>query len=102
MATELPAEATRKLPRYPEIPAVLIGRLAIATRFQGQRLGEALLAEAIDRAARADIANFVIVVDPIDDNAKRFYERFGFATLPGSGPRMFITVETALRVIANP
>jgi hypothetical protein len=49
------------------------------------------------RAAKADIAAFAIVVDPKDDNARRFYRHYGFIELPQPERRMFIPIETALR-----
>ena len=95
--SELPAAITTRLPRYPTVPAALLGRLAIAVAFQGRKLGAAMLADAVTRAALADIATFAMVVDPKDDDARRFYGRHGFADLPSPELRMFITMETALR-----
>nr|WP_207280839.1 GNAT family N-acetyltransferase [Thiocystis violacea] len=47
---ELPADLTQRLPRYPSLPAGLIGRLAIDRRFQRQGLGSLLIADAVSRA----------------------------------------------------
>jgi GNAT superfamily N-acetyltransferase len=58
---ELPAAIAKKLPRYPSVPAVRMGRLAVDQRFRGQGLGGALLADALARAAGADIAAFAPV-----------------------------------------
>jgi predicted N-acetyltransferase YhbS len=54
----LPASTGKKLPRYPTVPAVRMGRLAVDQAFKGQGLGGALLADALDRAVRAEIAAF--------------------------------------------
>jgi GNAT superfamily N-acetyltransferase len=94
---DLPEAIASKLPRYATIPAVLVGRLAVATSFQGRKLGAVLLGDAVIRTAIADIATFAIVVDPKDDNAHRFYRHHGFIELPQPERRMFIPVETALR-----
>ncbi len=94
---ELPETITAKLLRYATIPAVLLGRLAVATSFQGRKLGAVLLADAVARAARADIASFAVVVDPKDDTARRFYQRHGFQDLPYPEHRMFVPIESALR-----
>jgi len=40
-------EIVKKLPRYPVVPAVLLGRLAMARHYQGQGLGGILLADAL-------------------------------------------------------
>jgi hypothetical protein len=56
-----------------------------------------LLADAVARAARADIASFAVMLDPKDDNARRLYQRHGFLDLPQPERRMFVPVVTALR-----
>ena len=66
------------------MPATLLGRLAVDRRRQGKGYGRFLLADALYRAARSEIASFAVIVDPKDDNARRFYERESF--LPFSGP----------------
>jgi predicted GNAT family N-acyltransferase len=82
---ELPEALTAKLPRYPAVPAALIGRLAIATTFRGRKLGSVLLSGAVARAATADLATFAMVTDPKDATARRFYEHHGFTALRSTG-----------------
>ena len=94
---ELPEAMAGRLSRYPIVPAVLVGRLAVAAAYQGRKLGAVLLGDAVMRTAKADIAAFAIVVDPKDDNARRFYRHYGFIELPQPERRMFIPTETALR-----
>jgi GNAT superfamily N-acetyltransferase len=94
---ELPEAMAARLPRYATIPAVLLGRLAVAASFQGRKLGAVLLADAVARVARADIASFAVVVDPKDDSARKFYQRHGFIDLPQPERRMFVPIESALR-----
>lgn len=53
--SDLPLDVARKLPRYPSIPAVRMGRLAVDVGFRGAGLGEALLVNALRRAAMAEI-----------------------------------------------
>jgi ribosomal protein S18 acetylase RimI-like enzyme len=97
--TGLPAEQARKLPRYPVLPAALIGRLAVDRSFQGRQLGAALLFDAIARAIRADAAVFALVVDAKDEAAARFYRHHGFEAFSGRAGRMFLPVATARRVV---
>jgi GNAT superfamily N-acetyltransferase len=97
--TDLPAEQARKLPRYPVLPAALIGRLAVDRRHQGKQLGAALLFDAIARAIRADAAVFALLVDAKDEAVARFYRHHGFEAFPGRSARMFLTVATARRVV---
>ena len=78
---KLSVERARKLPRYPVVPAVLLGRLAVATGFQGQRLGMSLVADAIMRSTRSEVVAHLMVVDAKDEAAARFYEHPGFERL---------------------
>lgn len=95
LLSELPEEMTKKLPRYPEIPAILVGRLARDINFPG--VGELLLSDAITRCVRVanDIAASLIVVDSKGDAATHFYEKFGFLSLPKLDGRLFLPMQTA-------
>jgi predicted N-acetyltransferase YhbS len=83
-----------KLPKYPLIPATLMGPLAVDLKHQGRRLGEILLMDGLDRSYRhsRQVASFAVVVDA-KENAVDFYRRYGFLQLP-SGTRMFIPMTT--------
>ncbi len=89
LLAELPPATAKKLPRYPVVPATLMGRLAVDRRYRGRTLGEMLLFDAFARTLRSEIATFAFVVDAKDDDAKAFYERYGFLSLPSAGRRMF-------------
>ncbi len=86
---ELPADITRRPPRYPMVPATLLGRLAVDRRYQGRGYGRFLLADALFRAARSEIASFAIVVEPKDEAARRFYLRESFLAFPDQPLRLF-------------
>jgi len=92
---ELPADVVKKLPRYPLIPATLLGRLAVDRRFQGQRIGEFLLMDALHRALEqsAEIAAAAVVVDAIDAGAVKFYQHFGFVPFPAIANRLFLPMK---------
>jgi len=94
---ELPPEQAKRLPRYPLLPAGLIGRLAVATARKGQGLGGALIMDAALRAARADPAIFAIVVDAKDEAAARFYEHFGFRRFMSRPGSLFVPIATVLQ-----
>jgi GNAT superfamily N-acetyltransferase len=94
--SDLPADVAKRLPRYPSVPAVRIGRLAVDRHYQDQGLGAALLLDALRRASRAEIAAFAAVVDTIDERAEAFYQRHGFINF-GSRPRqLFLPLATFL------
>ncbi|HVZ07892.1 GNAT family N-acetyltransferase [Rhodopila sp.] len=86
---ELPAQTVRKLPKYPLVPATLLGRLAVDRRHQGKGYGRFLLGDALHRAARSEIASFAVIVDAKDENARRFYERESFLPFPDQPMKLF-------------
>ena len=78
---ELPERIAGRLPRYPLVPATLLGRLAIDHRHQGKGYGRFLLADALYRSVRSEIASFAVVVDAKNESARRFYEVESFLPL---------------------
>ena len=87
---ELPEALTKRLPRYPTVPATLMGRLAVDGRHRGEGLGEMLLMDALARALRSEIATFAVVVDAKDERAAKFYAKYGFRALTTEGRRLFL------------
>jgi predicted N-acetyltransferase YhbS len=95
---DLPRNLGRGLPGY-QIGMVLLARLAVDTRRQGEGIGRDLLVDAIIHAAAAGqhAAATFIAVDPIDESARRFYSRFGFRTINGDQhARMYMRIDEAL------
>jgi ribosomal protein S18 acetylase RimI-like enzyme len=78
---EMPPTLSKGLPRYAAVPVVRMGRLAVDERYRGQKLGAALLWDAVLRASRAEIAAFALVVDAKDETAAAFYRHHGFVSL---------------------
>lgn len=101
----IPTELSRKLPRYDQIPAALIGRLARHSRTAGAGVGDLLLADAIMRvlAAVETVAAYAIVVDAKDKRGRAFYEAHGFIPLPSRPNRLFLPTQiaAAARAAAN-
>ncbi|CAH1666019.1 GCN5-related N-acetyltransferase; Histone acetyltransferase HPA2 and related acetyltransferases [Hyphomicrobiales bacterium] len=96
---DLPEEQTRRLPRYPVLPAALIGRLAVDEGFRGKQLGAALLFDALLRALRADPAVLTVIVDAKDAKAKAFYQHHGFQPFRDLPSRLFLPVDTAAKLL---
>lgn len=92
----LPPKLAAKMPRYPELPAILIGRLARNIAFKGRGVGELLLVDALKRAKvhSKQIAAMAVVADAKDDAALAFYLRFGFARLGDAASRVFLPMAT--------
>jgi predicted GNAT family N-acyltransferase len=89
---DLPSSIAKRLPRYPIVPATLMGRLATDSRHRGKRLGELLLFDACSRVLKSEIATFALVVDAKDDAAERFYSRYRFFKLSVGSRRMFLPI----------
>ena len=96
---DLPTALLKKLPRYPQVPVVRMGRLAIDLAFKGQGLGAALLADALMRCCKAEIAAFALVVDAKDDTAAAFYAHHGFLALPEQSLTLFLPLATARTLV---
>jgi GNAT superfamily N-acetyltransferase len=99
LLTDLPDGVVKKLPRYPSVPAVRMGRLAVHKLYKGKGLGAALLADALRRAVTAEIAAYALVVDAKDKNAANFYAHHGFMALPDQPLFMFIPLSTVKDLI---
>lgn len=92
----LPKRLQRKVGQYPEVPAALIGRLAVHTSRQGQRYGEALLAAALERitVVAEEMAIAIVVVHALNESAARFYARFGFEPFEDEPLHLFYALNT--------
>ena len=96
LLSSFPDTIRKKFPKsYSSIPTTLLGRLAIDSKHQGKGIGKILLIDALKRSYQIseEIGSFAVVVDPIDEEAKSFYEKYGFITLPDSG-KMLIAIKT--------
>lgn len=91
---ELPAQIVKKLPKYPNVPATLLGRLAIEQNFRNKGLGEILLMDALNRCLKNEIATVAVVVSAKDDKARSFYEHFDFIRFPDYPYRLFLPMTT--------
>ena len=103
LADDLPAQDIKKLkwPRYPQLPATLIGRLARDLAFRGQRARDLLLLDALERAFDnvETVASLAVIVDVKD--ARRFYSQYGFLSFPDAQNRMYLPMKTVERLFAG-
>jgi len=93
---DLPDKIAKKLPKYPQVPATLLGRLAIDRRYQGRGYGEILILDALRRSLNAAtvVASYAVVVDAIDERARCLYEHYGFCDFPDRKLRLFMPMKT--------
>lgn len=90
--SDLPSETTKKLPKR-QLPVAVLAWLGVASSYQGQGLGQKLLAQALYDCYQASktFAFIAVILDSIDDASKSFYERYNFAPLPGRPYRLFLS-----------
>jgi ribosomal protein S18 acetylase RimI-like enzyme len=98
---DLPVKLIKKLPRYPSVPAVRMGRLAVDQAFRGQGLGGALLADALTRVVHSEIAAYTLVVDAKDNIAADFYRHDGFLETATAPLTLFLPLATVRIAISN-
>lgn len=92
----LPTEIIRKLPAYERFPAALLGRLAVDQRYRGQGFGGMLLIDALRRALETsrEVAALAVVVEAENDNARAFYEHYGFLRFVDDEYRLYLPMKT--------
>lgn len=86
----------KKLPPKIPVPVVLLGRLAVDARHMGKRLGELLLIHALWRASivAKHLGVYAVEVDAIDDDAKSFYQKYGFTPLLDDPRHLYLPMKT--------
>lgn len=91
---DAPERLVKGLARHP-VPLMLLARLAVATKAQGQKLGHGLLKDAMLRTLEAaDIAGIrALAVHAKDDEARGFYEHFDFIPLPSDPYHLVILLK---------
>ena len=97
----IPEKYLKKVPRNYNAPVILLGRLARDRKQKGTGLGEHLLLDALFRAftiSEESIGAMAVVVDPINEQAVKFYEKYGFEQLPDS-EKMFLPMNTIKQIV---
>jgi ribosomal protein S18 acetylase RimI-like enzyme len=91
----LPPEETKRFPKYP-VPVVHLARLAVDRTAQGQRLGERLLLDSLERALATSksVAAYAVEVVAIDDAARRFYIKYGFRELHDDRLHLYMAMKS--------
>ncbi|MCR5563350.1 MAG: GNAT family N-acetyltransferase [Desulfovibrio sp.] len=97
----IPEDLRRKLPRYPSIPAVRLGRLAVSVGFQGIGLGAAMLYDSWKRSIGLPIGLYAMTVHAKDEKAAAFYAHNGFFTLADSPLDLYIPLALCRKLITE-
>jgi hypothetical protein len=98
---ELAPEEAKRLPRYPTLPAVRIGRLAVGLGFLGRGLGGALLVDVTRRTLQSPAAVYALLVDAKNDQGAAFYRRYLFRSVVGQPRTLFLPLATAQKTLLD-
>ena len=84
------------IPRYPLLPATLLGRLTVDSNYQGKGIGELVLTDALKRVldATRQIASLAAVVDAIDKDAVSFYQKYGFRQFKEYPSKLYLPIKS--------
>ena len=95
LVTEIAEETARKLPRYPSVPAALVGWLGCAVEYRGEGIGSLLLADAIHRLVQSPVGVHAICADAIDEAAVAFYRAYQFRPFASRPRSLYLPMKTA-------
>jgi len=101
---DVPLKFSKRFPKsYTGIPVILLGRLAIDKSYKGKGYGEYLLIDALKESynvSKEKIGAVAVIVEPINNDAKKFYNKYGFIELNISG-KMFLPMNTIRNLFEN-
>ena len=97
----LPKNHSKKLPHYP-VPVFLLAQLAVDLKYANQGLGKITLIKALENLWKINsrMRAYAVIVDCLNDNARQFYEKFGFEVLyrHNGRDRMYMPMKTISRL----
>ena len=101
--TDLSESFAKKLPRYPLLPATLLGRLAVDRTCQGQHLGELILIDALTKAllATAQVASLAVIAEALDEPATNFYQKYGFQKFKQNPMKLYLPMKSVEELCQN-
>lgn len=97
---ELPPRFIKKLPKYPSLPGILLGRLAVHIELQGEGLGAHLLIDALKQSLRVsqEIGAAAVIVDAKNQDAVNFYKKYDFIALDENPQKLFLPMDTVKKL----
>lgn len=97
---ELDNVLAKSLPKYPLLPATLLGRLAVDVNYQGKGLGEVVLVDALKRSllATVQVASIAVVVDALNERAASFYQKYGFQQFKQHPLKLYLSMQSVAQL----
>ncbi|WP_009633108.1 N-acetyltransferase [Synechocystis sp. PCC 7509] len=93
----------KNLPRYPLLPATLLGRLAVDNKYKGNRFGELLLVDALKKSldVSLQIASLAVVAESLDEKASGFYLKYGFQQFKQDPLKLYLPMKSIAKLCAK-
>lgn len=97
---ELDNALAKSLPKYPLLPATLLGRLAVDVNYQGKGLGGVVLVDALKRslAATVQVASVAVVIDALNERAASFYQKYGFQQFKQYPLKLYLPMQSVAQL----
>ncbi|MEA5421570.1 GNAT family N-acetyltransferase [Spirulina sp. CCNP1310] len=94
--TDLRNNFAQKLPRYPRLPATLLGRLAVTQTCKGQGLGKLLLIDALKKSwhTAQQVGSLAVIVEALDAPALNFYQKYGFQPFQQEPMKLYLPMQS--------
>ncbi|MDJ0675810.1 MAG: GNAT family N-acetyltransferase [Calothrix sp. MO_167.B42] len=99
--TALNEDFAKRLPRYPLLPATLLGRLAVDNRQQGRGLGELILVDALKKSLNAStqVASLAVIAEALDERALNFYRKYGFEQFKQEPMKLYLPMKSIEKIL---
>jgi predicted GNAT family N-acyltransferase len=91
---------TKRLPRYPLLPATLLGRLAVDDRQKGKGFGGLMLFDSLKKSLDTSIqvASIAVVAEALDEVALKFYLKYGFKQFQHEPMKLYLSMESIKQI----
>ncbi|MGJ5672797.1 MAG: GNAT family N-acetyltransferase [Nostochopsis sp.] len=86
----------KRLPRYPLLPATLLGRLAVDHSQKRKRFGELMLVDALKKSldATTQVASVAVIAEALDEQALSFYVKYGFQYFKQEAMKLYLPMKS--------
>jgi predicted GNAT family N-acyltransferase len=101
--TALAEDVSKRLPRYPILPATLLGRLAVDNNQKGNGLGELLLIDALKKSldTATQVASLAVIAEALNEKALSFYTKYGFRQFNQEPMKLYLPMQSVAELCQN-
>jgi predicted GNAT family N-acyltransferase len=101
--SDLEEDFAKRLPRYPMLPATLLGRLAVDNNQKGNRFGEILLIDALKKSLSiaTQVASLAVIAEALDQDALNFYLKYGFQSFKLQPRKLYLPMKSIESLCQN-